>query len=44
MLKFKGKANDFKEFMANLKLIYGRKTTLKEIISMIGALKDVNLY
>lgn len=44
MLKFKGKAKDFREFMTNLKLIYGRKTTLKEIITMTGALRNVNLY
>lgn len=44
MLKFKGKAKDFREFMANLKLIYGKHTTLKEVISMIGALKNVSLY
>ena len=44
MLKFKGRAKDLKRFMENLKLLYGKKTTLKEVITMTGALKNVSLY
>ena len=39
MIKFSGKAKDFKAFMENLKENYGEKTTIKEICMMIGVLR-----
>lgn len=43
MLKFFGKVVDFKDFMKKLTEDYGEKTTIKEVIKMIGALKNVNM-
>ena len=36
MLKFKGKPKDFKAYMDNLILLYGRNTPVKEICQFIG--------
>ena len=41
MLKFKGKVKDFKSYLDEITLKYGKSTTLKEICAMIGALKNV---
>jgi len=39
MLKFKGTAKQFKEFMTTLQILYGRKATLKQVIIKMGGLK-----
>lgn len=43
MLKFKGKRKDFKNFSARLVEEYGAKTTIKEIVEMIGARANVSM-
>lgn len=37
MIKFSGKAKDFRAYMDNLIFIYGAGSTIKEICQMIGA-------
>lgn len=42
-LRFKGKPKELRDFLCGLKIIYGEKTTIKEICEMIGAMKNVRL-
>lgn len=43
MLKFKGKPSSIIAYIKGLKYFYGEKTTLKEVIKILGELNNVSM-